>query len=239
MISLSKFVSNEKPHLAKKEEDMPLSTSATHYLEKLIDNYRQQVLPLFPENISEKNQETNVLKDFMDLISSKKNFCFDRHCLPGHITGSCILVDKKFSKVVLTHHKKLNKWLQLGGHSDGDNIISRVAYREAVEESGISDIDFCSPLSLDISSQTETLPLDFDIHLIPARESEAEHYHFDVRFILIANDSHLTISEESNDLRWFDFYEVKEITSERSTLRQIEKIRWLKESIKKNKVNIG
>jgi len=45
------------------------------------------------------------------------------------------LIDSKGERVLLTHHKKLGKWLQLGGHSDGNSNMLDVALKEAKEES--------------------------------------------------------------------------------------------------------
>jgi 8-oxo-dGTP pyrophosphatase MutT (NUDIX family) len=99
--------------------------------------------------------------------------CFERSLRIGHITGSAWIVDRGRTHALLTHHRKLNKWLQLGGHADGDPDILRVALREAREE---SNLDAIRPVSEDI--------FDVDIHVIPARGAEPEHLHYDVRFLL-------------------------------------------------------
>lgn len=116
---------------------------------------------------------------------------------------------------MLTHHKKLNKWLQLGGHADGDPDVLRVALKEGSEESGITGLEACS-LSL----------FDIDIHLIPARQAEASHYHYDCRFAIRAtgNDSFM-VSDESHDLRWIKVTELATLTDEESMLRMAGK--WL------------
>lgn len=204
---------------------------STSILEKMITNYVEKVLPLYPAHITSSEKELQTLEKFSDLMSEKNSDCFDRSCLPGHITGSAVVVNKTFTKTVLTHHKKLNKWLQLGGHSDGDNFPQRVSLREAIEESGIQEVSLVSPVTMQIVSIERALPIDFDIHDIPARKDEPAHFHFDVRFIIVAENESLTISDESNDLKWFGLDEVKSVTSETSTLRQVEKIKWLKENL--------
>ena len=95
----------------------------------------------------------------------------------------------------MTHHKKLNKWLQLGGHSDGDPDTWKVALREATEESGIDNIAFVTRQIFDI-----------DIHTIPEnlKKNEPEHKHYDVRFLLKAPTEDFVVSEESNFLKWVD-----------------------------------
>ena len=94
--------------------------------------------------------------------------CFD----DGHITGSAWVVDPAGSRLLLTHHRKLGKWLQLGGHSDGEPDTLAVALREAREESGLR----VRPISNAV--------LDIDIHTIPALKGEPAHLHYDVRFAL-------------------------------------------------------
>ena len=64
--------------------------------------------------------------------------CFDRSLTVGHITGSAWLLDPSSKQLLLTHHKKLDIWVQLGGHSDGDPDTRSVALREAEEESGLA-----------------------------------------------------------------------------------------------------
>ena len=139
--------------------------------------------------------------------------CFERTCFDdGHITGSAWIVCPKRRRVLLTHHRKLEKWLQLGGHSDGDGNTLWVAQREAEEESGLT----VNPVSKNV--------FDIDIHTIPARGDDPEHKHYDVRFLFEADDhAQLTISDESNDLRWVSIEDLNELTSEESVLRMVRK----------------
>ncbi|MEZ4749787.1 MAG: NUDIX hydrolase [Bdellovibrionota bacterium] len=132
------------------------------------------------------------------------------------------MVDADCTQVLLTHHRKLDKWLQLGGHADGDSRVDRVALREAEEESGLTDLSFHPSLS--------DRPLDWDIHEIPARPGEPTHFHYDVRYLIQTHDPKaIQCSEESNELRWFPLEKVKAITNEPSLLRLIEKVRLLRE----------
>ncbi|MCC6394558.1 MAG: NUDIX hydrolase [Bryobacterales bacterium] len=143
--------------------------------------------------------------------------CFERSLAVGHVTGSAWILDLERTHVLLTHHGKLDKWLQLGGHADGDADVLRVAIREAEEESGL---DRVYPVSRSI--------FDVDIHLIPARKSEAEHYHYDMRFLLEADrGSPLRISSESKDLAWVPLAQVEGLTREESMLRMVRKTRAL------------
>ena len=120
--------------------------------------------------------------------------CFERGHAAGHITGSVWMLNPEGDKALLTLHHKLGRWMQTGGHADGDADLLRVALREAAEESGIDGI---TPVSTEI--------FDIDIHRIPAnlQKGEPEHYHYDVRFLLRAPHEHFTVSPESDALAWW------------------------------------
>ena len=152
----------------------------------------------------------------VDLLSAfvrRQPNCFERTCFAdGHVTGSAWIVCPQRQRVLLTHHRKLQKWLQLGGHSDGDPDTFRVAQREAEEESGLS-----------VKAINNSL-FDIDIHTIPARGEDPAHKHYDVRFLFEADDRvPLTISSESNDLRWITIEDLQNVTSEESVLRMARK----------------
>ena len=116
---------------------------------------------------------------------------FHREHAPGHFTGSAWLVSGDGEKVLLTHHRKLDRWLQLGGHADGDNNLARVALREAEEESGLHDLDVQPSI------------FDIDRHRIPARGAEPAHWHYDVRYVVRAGaDESFVVSHESRALAW-------------------------------------
>lgn len=140
---------------------------------------------------------------------------FERRHAPGHFTGSAWLVSADGQQVLLTHHRKLDRWLQLGGHADGDTDIARVALREAEEESGLRDL--C----------VEPTVFDLDRHRIPARGDEPEHWHYDVRFVVRASeDERFAVSHESHALAWCAVAEVADdITLEDSMRRMARK--WL------------
>jgi 8-oxo-dGTP pyrophosphatase MutT (NUDIX family) len=140
--------------------------------------------------------------------------CFERDCFSGHVTGSAWLVNVASTHVLLTHHRKLNRWLQLGGHSDGDHDLLRVACREAVEESGLAVVPALNSL------------FDIDIHPIPARRGDPAHLHYDARFALRVVDSErYRLSDESHALRWVAIRDLATVTTEPSMLRMAGK--WL------------
>lgn len=141
--------------------------------------------------------------------------CLLRKCAPGHLTGSAWIVSPDRSRVLLTHHLKLEKWLQLGGHADGDGDLLAVALREAGEESGL----------VGIRAVTHEI-FDVDRHWIPPRKSDPGHYHYDLRFLLEADPTGvLEISNESKDLTWVALSEVAALNPEESIARMVRKTR--------------
>jgi ADP-ribose pyrophosphatase YjhB (NUDIX family) len=118
--------------------------------------------------------------------------CFERTHLAGHVTGSAWVVDRSLRFALLTHHKKLGKWLQFGGHADGDDDVRRVALREGLEESGLAHLEFARDGIYDV-----------DVHDIPARGDEPAHVHYDVRYAFFAERSDVPqVSDESHAVAW-------------------------------------
>src|SRR5436190_19477376 len=156
------------------------------------------------------------------LVESHAN-CFDRTCRPGHITGAAWILSSDRRRSLLTHHRKLDRWLQLGGHADGQWQVEEVALREAQEESGLSAFDF-------IPIDGVVMPFDIDVHDIPARYDasrqmiEDAHEHHDIRYLLVARtDDELHVSDESHDLAWCTPDQIRERTDEASILRMLHK----------------
>lgn len=134
--------------------------------------------------------------------------CLVRSCVSGHITASAWIVSADHRRFLLTHHRKLSRWLQLGGHVDGATEVQEAALREAREESGMKrfKLALCGGV---------VVPLDLDIHAIPARGDEPRHLHYDVRFLLIAAPGQsLNCTPESLDLRWFSTGELSSLSDE-------------------------
>lgn len=142
---------------------------------------------------------------------------FYRTCQIGHITGSAWIVSADKQRCLLTHHRKLDRWLQLGGHADGEQAVEQVALREAREESGMTHFSF-------VKITGRIIPFDIDIHPIPATPKESAHEHYDLRYLLIAKAGQtLKISRESKDLRWFTWDAVLQVANEASIQRMVRK----------------
>lgn len=134
----------------------------------------------------------DVIDCFERFIAENSNCC-ERSLSIGHLTGSAWLVSNDGERALLMHHRKLNRWLQPGGHADGSSDLAQVALREAHEETGLSEL------------QVQAEIFDLDRHVIPARGNEPEHFHYDVRFVVQACGSvEFVQNEESLALAWFD-----------------------------------
>jgi 8-oxo-dGTP pyrophosphatase MutT (NUDIX family) len=172
---------------------------------------RQSLIGMIQSYTSDFAEEQRFISPFLELLTHKD--CFQRTHLPGHITGSSWIVNPDKTKTLLVHHAKLNKWVQPGGHADGEENILNVALREAEEETGLVNFKSSSEI------------FDLDIHLIPERKDFPEHYHYDIRFLMEANENEkIIVSEESHDVRWINLNELEKFTSERSVLRMKDKL---------------
>lgn len=160
-------------------------------------------------------KEGDLVDTFVSVLTSYQK-PFSRESRKGHFTGSAFVISSDFTKLLMTHHKKLGIWIQLGGHCDGNEDVYSVALREAKEESGLETLTpfFDTPEIFDI-----------DRHLIPQYKDVEEHFHYDIRYLFIA-DHHekLVVSDESMDLQWIPCKHVSEYNEETSILRPLEKI---------------
>jgi len=148
------------------------------------------------------NDERSMVKTTIDFVRICPS-CFSRLNSKGHIVASAWVVNHDRSHVLLTHHRKLDLWLQLGGHVEDDIDLLTAACREAKEESGLQEV---TPLFLDV--------FDVDVHMIPARYLEPEHTHYDIRFLFSADStSPIRVSDESKALKWMPIGDVAQINS--------------------------
>jgi len=174
--------------------------------------HRQKILDLIEDYSVHYPNEAETTQRLKNFITENED-CFERTLLIGHVTGSAWVVNQAGTHTLLTHHKKLNKWLQLGGHADGESDILAAAMREVDEESGLSEFKAVSGEIFDI-----------DIHPIPARGDEPKHFHYDVRFAVqaVGSDDYV-VSDESHDLQWIEVGDVASFNQETSVLRMADK----------------
>jgi hypothetical protein len=118
----------------------------------------EQYRPTDEREIADKAQ-------MLEFLNSQES-CFERFLSIGHFTGSCWIVNHDGSKFLLTLHKKMGFWLQLGGHADGDHDLARVSMKEVREESRLQHIELLSDEIFDIW-----------VHLIPEYKGIPAHYH--------------------------------------------------------------
>ena len=158
--------------------------------------------------------ESATVAQFETFLHTHAN-AFERSNPTGHFTGSSWLVSADGLRVLLMHHRKLDRWLQPGGHADGDTDLARVALREAQEETGVAGL------------RVESGILDIDRHRIPAREDEPEHWHYDVRYVVRAGiNERFAVNQESRALAWRPVAEVAADNSLDASLRRMAH-KWL------------
>ncbi len=135
----------------------------------------------------------------VDHRATVRHFCEEhpdalhRSCLTGHLTGSAAIVDDAGSRVLLIHHTKLDRWLQPGGHADGEGALALVARTEAEEETGLRDLRVVWPA------------VDVDVHEIPQLGDTPPHRHLDLRFAVVAPADAVISADptETKGARWF------------------------------------
>jgi 8-oxo-dGTP pyrophosphatase MutT (NUDIX family) len=171
--------------------------------QSLIDQLRSHQ----PFNEHERDMQAQLLA----FVEQHEN-CFERSLLIGHVTASAWVVNPERTHVLLLHHGKLDKWLQPGGHCDGDEDVLAVARREVSEETGLQP----APVSTEI--------FDVDAHIIPERKGVPTHVHYDVRFLLeIGLDQAPIVSDESHDVQWVELSQVAARNTDESVLRMVAK----------------
>ena len=174
--------------------------------------HRQPLLQLLQQHAPADPNEEAMTQATIAFIEQYPN-CFERSLLIGHVTGSAWIVSPDRTQTLLIHHRKLDRWLQPGGHADGDPDVAAVALREAQEETGLTSLKLLSPEIFDV-----------DVHQIPARKEVPEHLHYDIRFLLEADpDEPFGFSDEIENIQWFLMEEVDKHTDSESILRLIRK----------------
>lgn len=186
--------------------------------------HRKPLLELLDRYAARHPAEHEPLARVRALVGARAD-CFERHCTPGHVTGSAFVASADLRRVLLVHHRKLDRWLQPGGHADGESDLARVALREAEEETGLDGLSFVGP----DGAPDEPVLFDLDVHAIPARPGEPAHEHHDVRFLLVAapGAEDARASAESHAVRWFPIEALGALGVDGSVLRMARKLRAL------------
>ncbi|MEO8215657.1 MAG: NUDIX domain-containing protein [Acidobacteriota bacterium] len=161
------------------------------------------------------SKEASDLREMLELIHSPGS-SLRSHFEPGHFTASAFIVHPPTSRLLLHHHRRLDRWLQMGGHLGPDETPSVAALREASEESGLTDVRLLDSRIFDI-----------DVHLIPSGKGEPQHRHFDVRYVAVSDSPDAIRADpvESMDLCWFSFDAAASLMDEDCSRRAIGKIR--------------
>jgi 8-oxo-dGTP pyrophosphatase MutT (NUDIX family) len=173
---------------------------------------RRPLLSLLYQHTPSDQNELQMWRDTIQFIEQQPD-CFERTLSIGHVTGSAWIVDPKAQKVLLMHHRKLDRWFQPGGHADGESDILKVALKEATEETGLTAVKIPRQAIFDV-----------DVHLIPANPREIAHYHYDIRFLLEADATlPLIQNAESKQLAWIPYDQVAEYNASESIVRMLRK----------------
>jgi 8-oxo-dGTP pyrophosphatase MutT (NUDIX family) len=174
-------------------------------LEEVLDGYEKT----FPD-------EKATVNRYFELMDSCREGVFSRKNLPGHITTSAFVLSED-DRIAFIYHNFLQKYLQPGGHVEDDMSLQESARREVMEEIGFADLDV----------MLDGVPIDLDIHDIPANDGKGEpaHKHFDVRFLFKTTEIRPSLQlEEVSEMRWFELNEVMELSPEfRRVVEKIER----------------
>ena len=150
----------------------------------------------------------HVKREFFQLTALEPDALL-RTARPGHLTASALVLDHDARHVLLLHHAKLQRWLQPGGHADGEANLARVALNEATEETGIEGLEIVDPA------------VDIDIHNV-APPGEEPILHYDVRFVVFAPEgAEPSGNHESTDIAWVPLEELLDYELDPGTHRLI------------------
>ena len=161
-----------------------------------IDSTRARILRILDAHTAADTKESRDIAQIRSFVLAHEGI-LSRRCLPGHITASTLVIDLDTRRVLLHFHRKLRRWLQVGGHLNaGETDVAQAALREAREETGLPDLAFHPPGA--------AVPLDFDAHEIPPGSDMPAHLHLDFRYLLSTRQPQALNPQrcESTAFRW-------------------------------------
>jgi 8-oxo-dGTP pyrophosphatase MutT (NUDIX family) len=161
-----------------------------------------------------RHPEDAALADLFIALAGDADDPWMRGRLAGHFTASALVVSANGDETLLMHHARLGRWLQPGGHADGDRALERVALREVEEETGL------------VGARLEPGIFDLDRHWIPMQGDVPGHWHHDVRYVVRAGDPAVRGNHESLALAWRPVAEVADDPALDPSLRRMA-ARWL------------
>lgn len=176
----------------------------------------QQLLLLELDHYRGVDEEEEAHRLHIRAAVAESALWWHRGTMPGHVTASVFVVDPAVKQILLHYHRKLDRWLQFGGHDDGEQSPVRTALRELTEESGLADFDFLPGPAI----------FDVDVHPIPAVGEMPAHNHLDIRFLVQAEpECSLRPAEgESEQLNWFALRAIPGLDGESGLQRVVRKL---------------
>jgi 8-oxo-dGTP pyrophosphatase MutT (NUDIX family) len=179
-----------------------------------MDDLRRQVLETLATAVLFEERDRRELDRIEGFVREHPD-CLLRSNLAGHLTGSAFVVDRERQHLLLIHHRALDRWLQPGGHADGEADLEAVARREVLEETGVGDLELLVPG-----------PFDLDIHPIPEKPGVPAHLHYDVRF-LFAADRAASLGGDEREIRevvWVPLDGLDGLRLDESVLRPVRRL---------------
>ncbi|MDE2952094.1 MAG: NUDIX domain-containing protein [Chloroflexota bacterium] len=175
---------------------------------QMLDLYRYQLSPAYASIMTmlDAHQPADDKEaadiDLIKRLIAEHPDILSMSCEVAHITASALIVDRASFRTLLHFHKRLGRWLQVGGHVEYETDIAAAALREAREETGLTDLEF-------YPASDAAPPVDFDVHTIPQRLMTPEHLHLDFRYLLLTRQPEAIAPDagESTQIRWMSFDE--------------------------------
>lgn len=192
-----------------------MRTMITH-IQTLLHHYT-------PWDSAETHARDHMLTFLNTPAPQHMNPWIDRHNVnPGHFTASALVLSPCGRNIALIMHRKLQMWLQPGGHIEStDHDVVAAAQREVHEECGLAET------SLVQAPPPHHAPVLFhlDVHTIPATTRTPAHRHFDLRVLLQAHTTELVAASDADAAQWYPLTHIAQLPTDASVRRAAEKLR--------------